>query len=399
MNSKNIYIPSKRLANVKFSPIRKVLERAKELEENGSHIIHFEIGEPDFNSPNKIIENTVDALNNNMTHYSSNRGLINLRKEIANKFYSRTNIQYSADSEVLITVGASEALNIALFALLDENDEVIIFSPAFMNYKNLVEMTLGKAVIIDLKKENNFQIDIDEIKNNISKNTKIIILNNPCNPTGIVQNENILEKIAKIAIEHNLIIISDEIYDEIIYDKIECKSIAQFPGMKERAIIINGFSKTYAMTGWRLGYLLCDARFMASLLKVHQYNTNCVSTFIQEGVRKGMVSKECKEEIKKMVSLFEKRRDLLIEGLLKINNVSFIKPDGTFYLFLDIEKTGLDGDKFAERLLEEKKVALVSGTGFGEKFKNYVRISFATSEKNISLGIEKIAEFIGELIN
>lgn len=385
---------AKRLENMYFSPIRQVGERAALLAEAGHTVIKFNVGEPDFNTPEQVKEATIQALKDNKTHYAPNRGTLPLRTAIAEKLKRLSNLDYDPKTEVLVTSSGAEAVNNAFLAVLDPGDEVIVFTPAFMNYENLINMCGAKMVGIPLKKENNFQISPEELETHITKATKMIVINNPCNPTGIVYTEDILGKVAKLAVKYDLVVFSDEMYNEIIYDNVTCRSIASYPNMKIRTITMNGFSKAYAMTGWRMGYLCADSRMISNILKVHQYTTTCAPTFIQIGLAATMNLPEVAKEIENMRQAFDRRRKLVMAGLDKIGNLEYIIPEGAFYIFVNVSKTGMDGDIFASRLLEEYYVACVPGSKLGDWCKDYVRISYANSDENLAKGLERISEFL-----
>jgi aminotransferase len=387
---------NKNVNAMNLSPVRKVLDLARKLESNGQQVVHFEIGEPDFNTPNAIKETTIKAIQDNHTHYGPNRGVPQLRGAISTILKERS-LKYNPDEEIIVTLGAAEALVISLGAYINDGDEVIVFTPAFMNYKNLINFYGGVYVPIPLKEENGFQLDSKLIEDKITKRTKIIIINNPHNPTGTVFTESSIRELARIAKEHNLLVISDEIYDEITYMDKQCIAIGSIGDMKNRTITINGFSKSHAMTGWRIGYLATDKSLILPILKIHQYVNTCAPTFIQIGLAKGLLEPSCRQEVKAMVSTFEARRSLILGMLSKIPKISFSRPDGAFYLFINVSKTGLSGDVFAARLLEEKGVAVVPGSGFSETFSEYIRISYATNDSDIKLGISLFAEFVREL--
>ena len=394
--SSDILSGANRLEEMYFSPIRQVGERAAALAEQGQPVISFSSGEPDFNTPEPIKAATIQAIEHNKTHYAPNRGILSLRKAIAAQLRTVVGVEYDPVSEILLTAGGAEAINNAFLAVLNPGDEAIVFTPAFMNYENLISMCGATMVNIPLRKENGFQIDPQELAEHISSKTKLIILNNPCNPTGVVYTVETLEKVANLAKEHDLLVFSDEIYNQITYDGVSCPSIASFPGMKERTILMNGFSKAYAMTGWRLGYLAADSRMLSNLLKVHQYTTTCAPTFIQEGLAETMNAPETMAEVKQMVAAFDRRRKLLMQGLDAIGNLEYIKPQGAFYIFIDVSKTGMDGAEFARRLLEERYVACVPGSKLGGHCGNFVRISYATSDENIKEGLARIDEFLNK---
>ncbi|MDD3570411.1 MAG: aminotransferase class I/II-fold pyridoxal phosphate-dependent enzyme, partial [Lachnospiraceae bacterium] len=272
---RDIFEGADRIKDCYFSPVRVVSERVFELQQQGHQFVNFGEGEPDFDTPKGIVDATINALQNKYTHYANNRGLIELRQEISKLSEEVNGIYYNPEDEIIVTSAGAETINDAIMAFLNPGDEAIIFTPAFFNYENLILMAGATVVDIPLKGENGFQIDPDELRRNITSKTKMIIINNPCNPTGVVFSDEVLTEVAKIAVENNLIVFSDEIYSKIIYGKDKFRSMASFPGMRERTIIGSGFSKLYSMTGWRVGYLLFDRRMMSSLLKVHHYCVTC----------------------------------------------------------------------------------------------------------------------------
>ncbi len=393
----DIYSDSARVKKVEPSLIRTVLNRVEELRKEGKEIIALSAGEPDFNTPADIKKAAVEALEANHTHYSSNRGYEILRKKLAEKILEETGVPYDYHTEILVTSSGAEAINNTLLALIDEGDEIILFSPAFVNYENMVKISGGVPVVIDLKKENAFQIDIEEVRRHISEKTKLLVINNPNNPTGAVYGEKILEALAVLAVENNFLIVSDEMYSSLLYGDVKFHSISSFSGMKERSIVVNGFSKTYAMTGWRLGYITAEERKLNAILKIHQYSTTCSPTFIQIGAAKGMDTVRTKEEIAFMKESFSRRRVMLMEGLNQVPGLSYIPPEGAFYLMADVSKTGLTGMEYAGRLLEEEQVAVIPAVGLGKNCGEFIRISFAASEENIGKALVKIKKFTEKL--
>lgn len=388
---------SSRVRRVEPSLIRTVLNRVDELRKDGKEIIALSAGEPDFNTPYDIKAAAIQAILNNDTHYSSNRGYEKLRIKIGEKVLRETKASYDYRSEILVTSSGAEAINNTILALLDEGDEAIIFSPAFVNYENMVKISGGVPVILPLKKENNFEIDIEEVKKHITDKTKLLVINHPNNPTGAVYDRKVLEELCKLAVKNNFILLSDEMYGGLVYDGAEFQSIAAFPGMKEHGVIVNGFSKTYAMTGWRLGYILTGEKLMNGILKIHQYSTTCSPTFIQIGAAEGMDTEGTKREVAEMAEQFAKKRSYLLERLEQFDLFSYVIPQGAFYLMLDVSKTGMDGMEFAKRLLEEKQVAVIPAVGLGKHCKEFVRISFAASFQSLETGMDRMCEFIQEL--
>ncbi len=388
---------TRRVKNVEPSLIRTVLNRVDELRKEGHKIIALSAGEPDFNTPADIKRETVSALSQNFTHYCSNRGHESLREKIAKKTLEETGVSYDEKTQILVTSSGAEAINNAILALIEEGDEAIIFSPAFVNYENMVRICGAVPVILPLKRENRFEIDINEVEAHITDRTKLLILNNPNNPTGAVYDPAILEKLCELSHKHNFIILSDEMYSQLCYDDAVFRSIASFPGMKERSVIINGFSKTYAMTGWRLGYLCAGEKIINAILKIHQYSTTCSPTFLQIGVARGMDTDQTKQEIAEMIGEFARRRKRLMEGLDQIKSLSYVVPGGAFYLMVNVSKTGLSGMEFAGKLLEEKHVAVIPGVGLGKSCTQEIRISFAASMENIETALGRLEEFVADL--
>jgi len=386
-----------RLDAMAFSPVRKVLEKAQQMEKQGRSIIHFEIGEPDFDTPIEIIEAAKSGLDEKLTHYSPNRGIPALRKAIVQKLKDENELSYDPDTEILVTVGAAEAILDAILAYIDPGDEVIVFTPAYMNYYNMITLAGGTVVEIPLREENGFQVDPNELLNKITPRTKMLILNDPQNPSGTTYDAKVLEKIARVVVDYNLLVLSDEIYERITYNGVKHTSIATFPGMKERTLVINGFSKAYAMTGWRVGYVAAEASLILPILKIHQYNTTCLPVFIQKGLAEAMNSQSCKEQIAAMVDRFRNRREILLNKLRESSRLSIPEPRGAFYVFVNVSKTGMNGETFAEQLLQAQGVAVVPGGGFGKDFQNYVRISYATADENVAEGAARICAFVDGL--
>ena len=381
-----------RLQNVKFSPVRQVLAKAQELEKQGRDIVHFEIGEPDFDTPLDIVKETIKALEDKKTHYASNLGDMALRQEIA-KYMETKGVKCDPNTEILVTCGAAEAIFVSLMSLIDEGDEVIIFTPAFMFYENTINMAGAKVVEVELKKENNFQICIDDVRAKLTDKTKMIIVNNPHNPSGTVFNRESLTALGRLAVEKGIYIVTDEIYSEIVYDGTECFALMSEEAFHDNVITINGFSKAYAMTGWRLGYIVANPKVRQSMLKVHQYTVTCLPTFIQVGLAKVMNSKPCLDDVEAMRKVFEERRNLLASKLDEIPNLSYIKPQGAFYCLVDVSALGMSDFEFAEKLLSEQGVAVVPASSFSASFKNHIRISYATSTENIARGLDRLKAF------
>lgn len=379
------------------SPIRAILDRASALRSSGKDVIPFSAGEPDFPTPKPIKQAAMKAIEENYSHYASNRGLPALRKIISGMLEKSTSISYDPETEVLITSSGAEALNNAILTFIGSGDEVIIPSPAFVSYKNLVKFAGGTFVDVPLRAENGFQLDAGEIERQITPKTKMIILNNPNNPSGAVYCREVLEKVAALAVKYDLLVLSDEMYSRLVYDGAEFVSVASLPGMKERTIVVSGFSKTYAMTGWRIGYLAADKLLASAILKVHQYSTTCSPTFIQQGLVQSLELPETEREVSEMISAFARRREAILKGLQAIDGLTPVVPKGAFYVLVDVSATGLSGADFALRLLEEFSVATVPAIGLGDSCKDYIRISYAASDANIAEGLRRMTDFMKTL--
>lgn len=375
--------------NLKPSGIRKYFDVAQTMED----VISLGVGEPDFYTPWPIRRTAITTLERGKTFYTSNAGLIKLREEICNYTQKHTGIAYNPDNEVIVTVGGSEAIDLTIRTLIEPGDEVIITEPSFVCYKPIVEMSGGVPVIIETKAENSFKLMPDELSEKISERTKLLILPYPNNPTGAIMTKEDLEPIAEILRDTNIIVLTDEIYSELTYGK-EHFSIISLDGMRERTIYINGFSKAFAMTGWRLGYMCGPKEIIKHALKIHQFGIMSSPTVSQYAAIEALTS--CEQDVKKMVSEYDTRRRYLVDAFNKMG-LSCFTPEGAFYVFPCIKSTGLSSDEFCERLLYSKKVAVVSGTAFGECGEGYVRISYAYSQKHLREAVKRIEEFIKEL--
>ena len=396
-NSYDLAVGAKRLEKVEASPIRTILDRAAVLRGEGKPVIPFSAGEPDFNTPTDIKEATIRAITNNQTKYTSNRGYPALRKVLQDYIQRETGQEYDPENEILVTSSAAEALNNTIMTFVDEGDEVIVLTPAFISYKCLVNMCGAKYIDIPMDPEKGFQVDIEAVKAAVSDKTKMLILNNPSNPTGAVFSREVLEEICKLAVERNFLVLSDEIYSRLVYDGAQFHSVASFPGMRDRAVIISGFSKTFAMTGWRVGYIATDAKLAARILRTHQYSTTCSPTFIQVALAESMDTPRTRKQVEEMIQAFANRRKLIMKLLDEIPQLSYVKPYGAFYIMVDVSGLGMTSTEFAQKLLEEKYVATVPAVGLDDKTGKFVRFSYATSEENIQEGLRRIKEMVEEL--
>jgi aminotransferase len=377
---------SNNLKKLKPSGIRRFFD----LVQSKKDVISLGVGEPDFTTPWSIIDSAYYHMKKGHTHYTSNYGLLEFRLEVAN-YLKKYNLNYN-EKEIIATVGGSEGIDLALRALINPGDEVIVPEPVYVPYRPMIEFMNGVAVGIDTSKTN-FKITPEELEKKITPKTKAIILCYPNNPTGAIMSKDELKAIADIVKKHKIWVISDEIYSELSYDG-EHISIASFEGMKEQTIYLNGFSKAFAMTGWRIGYLCAPEWFVTQIIKIHQYAILCAPIFSQYGAIEGL--KNCSREVEKIKDSFSRRRRLIYHGFKEIG-FDVIEPKGAMYIFPNIEKYGLSDEDFAVKLLEEENVAVVPGSAFGENFKGYIRCSYATDIELIKEAVERIGRFIKKL--
>ncbi len=381
------------LQKIKPSGIRKLFDLAQ----NRKDIISFGIGEPDFITPDHVREAAKQAIEEGYTHYTPNAGFADLRNALTQKLNDFNHIPVKLE-EVLVTSGGTQALFSAFYVLLNPDDEIIVPDPGFLIYGSQVILAGGNPVFLPIKEENNFQINPDELEGLITEKTKAILLNSPSNPTGMIMNQDILEKIAKIAIEHNLFIISDELYEDILFDGRKHLSIASLPDMKDRTISIFGFSKSYAMTGWRIAYMTCPEFLIKEIIKLQQNTAVCPNSVTQRAVLYGLQNpKETMQSIEEMRNAYQKRRDVIMEGFEKIDGVKCLSPQGAFYAFPNITKTGKNSEELSMYLLNECGVVTVPGNAFGQYGEGYLRLSFATSIDIIKEGMDKIRKGIDRL--
>lgn len=381
---------SKKCAKLKPSGIRKFFDVAAMME----GVISLGVGEPDFQTPWAIRKAAITTLEKGRTVYTANPGLIELRTEVANYLNRTQGITYDPAKEIIITVGGSEAIDLGIRSLIDPGDEVLVVEPSFVCYAPIVELTGGVAVPIETKVEDKFKLTAKALREKITDRTKLLILPFPNNPTGGVMTKSDLEEIAEVLRDTNIIVLSDEIYAELTYTGEPHCSIASLPGMQERTLLVNGFSKAYAMTGWRMGYLAGPAPLIAQMLKVHQYAIMCSPTVSQYAAIEALRS--CDDEVKKMTNEYNIRRRWLVNALNEIGLECF-EPEGAFYVFPSIKSTGLSSEEFCERLLYEHKVAVVPGNAFGESGEGFIRISYAYSLKHLKEAVERIKEFLDEI--
>lgn len=380
------------IKTVKPSGIRKFFDIANEMDD----VISLSIGEPDFQTPWHIRDEGIKSLEKGKTWYSPNRGFMELRQEIANYYERRFGIPYDYKNQTLVTVGGSEAIDLAFRTLIQNGDEVIIPEPSFVCYEPLAVMAGGTPVIIRTKNEDNFRLKAKDLEAAITPKSKLLVLPFPNNPTGAIMEREDLEEIAEVVLKHDLLVLSDEIYSELTYGGKRHVSIASLDNMYERTIVINGFSKSYAMTGWRLGYALGPAPIIAQMTKLHQYGIMSAPTTAQyaaiEALRNG------DRDVCKMRDEYDMRRRLVVDGFNEMG-LSCFEPLGAFYVFPCIKSTGLTSEEFCTRLIMDKHVAVVPGTAFGKCGEGFVRVSYSYSLKHLKIALERIKEFLEELNN
>lgn len=372
------------------SGIRKFFDIVTEMED----AISLGVGEPDFDTPWRVREEGIYSLEKGKTFYTSNAGLLELREEICKYLDRRFGLKYDYKSECLVTVGGSEAIDLALRALVNPGDEVLIAEPCFVSYKPCAVLAGAVPVPIPLQEKNEFRITAEEVESRITDKSKVLMISFPSNPTGGVMLKEHLEPIAEVAIKHDLIVISDEIYAELTYGHKHV-SIATLPGMRERTIVVNGFSKAYAMTGWRMGYVVAPPWIMGAMTKIHQYAIMCAPTTSQYAALEAV--KYCDEDIENMRNSYNQRRRLMVDSFRKMGLDCF-EPMGAFYLFPSIRKTGLTSEEFATRLLMDQQVAVVPGTAFGDSGEGFIRCSYAYSIDELKVALKRIEAFVLKLL-
>lgn len=380
---------AKKVTQIEPSGIRKFFDIVSEMQD----AISLGVGEPDFDTPWSVREEGIYSLERGRTFYTANAGLKELRIEIGNYISRKYDLHYDAVHEIMVTVGGSEAIDLALRAMVDPGDEVLIPQPSYVSYLPCAVMADAKPVIINLKEENEFKLTRKELEESITDKTKILVLPFPNNPTGGIMTKEELEELVPVIIEHDLYVISDEIYAELTY-KGRHVSIASLSGMHDRTVTINGFSKAFAMTGWRLGYAIAPKMIMDQMIKLHQFAIMCAPTNSQFAAVEAL--KNCDDEVAKMVEAYDQRRRFLIDALRGMGLECF-EPFGAFYVFPSIKKFGLSSDEFASRLLREEKLAVVPGTAFGDCGEGFLRISYAYSLTDLKKGLERLQRFINKL--
>ncbi|HNV93782.1 MAG: putative aspartate aminotransferase 2 [Candidatus Methanofastidiosum methylothiophilum] len=384
------YSISSSLDKIPKSGIRKLFDLAQNME----GVISLGIGEPDFSTPSHIIEASINALKQGRTYYSPNSGLLELRQAISKKMTDQNKINVS-ENEILVTVGGGEALSLAIQSSIKTGNEVIIPSPAFVSYIPIVMLSGGNPIEVECKEEESFILNSDILEENITENTELLILNSPSNPTGSVMTRSDLEKISDIIIEYNLKVISDEVYESLIYGGKKHISIASLNGMENNVITVNSFSKTYSMTGWRVGYLASkDPTLFDRMLKLHMYGPVCNNTFAQFGALEALNGPQ--DYVEYMRSEFEDRRNLLLDRIKEMNGVRAVKPEGAFYVFMNISETGMKSEEFSEKLLNQEKVVTVPGSSFGQYSNDFVRLAYPLKKDKINEASDRMKKFLSK---
>lgn len=377
---------SKRVATLKPSGIRKFFDIAATMQD----VISLGIGEPDFITPKPILEAGIQSIRNGDTHYTSNAGIMELRQALSTHLQKMYGVKYQPETEIVLTVGVSEALYLAFTSILEMGDEVIIPTPCFVSYQAEVVLAGGVPVEVPCRMENQFNPDPEDIARAITSRTKAILIGYPNNPTGAVASREVMQKIAELAEKHDIIVISDEIYDRLVYG-VDHVCFPAIDGMHRRTILLGGFSKDYAMTGWRIGYAAGPAEFIRAMVRVHQYTIMSAPTMAQRAALEALVNGE--KHVQEMVAEYDRRRTFLVKGLNRLG-LETVEPHGAFYAFPRIKVSGLDDDTFAERLLHEEKVALVPGNAFGAGGEGFVRISYATAYEKIEEALHRMEKFM-----
>lgn len=375
------------IKEIPFSGIRKFFDVASEME----GVVSLGVGEPDFETPWPVREKAIYTLEKRRTTYTSNAGLLELRKEISKYLEDRINVQYNPKTQVLVTVGASEGIDVALRAVINRGDEVLVVEPSYVSYKPCVLMSGGVPVVITTKVENEFRLTAEELSSKITDKTKALILPYPNNPTGAIMEKEDLEKIAKVLIDKDIVVISDEIYSELTYGGKKHVSIASIEGMYEKTIVLNGFSKAFAMTGWRLGYACGPFEIIEAMTKIHQYIIMCAPTVGQHAAIEAL--KNCDTYVANMKKEYDARRRVMLKGFRDMGLECF-EPLGAFYLFPSIQSTGMSSEEFCEKLLFEERVAVVPGTALGESGEGFIRCSYAYSIEDIKIALARIEKFV-----
>ena len=384
-------IPLSTIARMPRSPIRAIFEKAIQMDD----VVFFSLGEPDFDTPPRVIDAAVESLRRGETHYTPNGGLLPLREAVADSLRAYDGVAYDPADEIAVTSGGMEGLLLALMTVVEPGDEVILSDPSYTNYRDQILICKGVPVYVPVREENGFQFDPADLKRAITSKTRAVMLNTPANPTGGVASRALLEQIAAIAVENNLFVLFDEVYKHLYYGAEPFFNIAAVPGMRERTLVIDSCSKTYAMTCWRVGWIAGPAGVVGCVPKLQENVCSCVPAFVQRGAICAL--RTAAADVERMNEAYRARRDCIVRGINAIPDLSARTPEGAFYLFVNIRQTGLTSEAFASRLLEEAHVALSPGSAFGPSGEGYVRISYASSIDVLNEGVRRIAAFMEKL--
>lgn len=376
---------------VQPSPIPKMFNLADGMED----VVSFTVGEPDFNTPAHVVDAAVEALRTGKHHYTPNAGILPLREAISEYYVRSRGLHYSPETEIIATAGGMEALLLTMLTLLNPGDAFLLSDPCWTNYSRQIEICSARPVFVPVDAAHDFTFAPEALEKAITPETKGFLVNSPANPTGGIAGRKALEQLAEIAVRHDLYVISDEVYSELLYEGNTFTSIAALPGMKERTIIVNSFSKTYAMTGWRVGYALGPQHIISQMVKLQENVAACVNTAAQYGALAALTGSQA--PVAEMLETYSQRRAYILDAFSKINGLTCFAPQGAFYAFVDISAAGMDAETFARDLLQKVRVIVVPGEAFGESGKRYVRLSFATSMENIREGTRRIAQYMKTL--
>ena len=388
------YVTAERMNFLPFSGIRRMMEKATKMQQAGERVIHLEIGRPDFDTPERIKRAATESLAQGHVFYTSNYGTPELRSTIADKMLEKNQVRYDP-SEVLVTVGVGEGTFAGMAAFLNPGDEVLVPNPVWLNYIHVPESLGAVPSTYSLKEENDYQVDFAELESRITSRTKMLVIVDPSNPTGGVFSRETLERLAEMARKHDLLVLSDEIYERLVYDGVEHVSIASLPGMKERTITLGGMSKAYSMTGWRLGYLCAPREIVQACVRIHQYTVTCAPSFVQDA--SVVALRECDEDVETMRREYQRRKDYVVKALNAIDGLSCNNPKGAFYVFVNVKSLGRSSAEVAEYMLDHAKVALVPGSAFGSEGEGYLRLSYAAAYEELVEACERIEKAVQEL--
>lgn len=382
---------NKLVAETPYSKLRVVFNKV----DGRDDLVKFVLGEPNFDTAPHIVEAACKAMREGHTHYVGNAGIIELRQAISEKMQRENHIYYDPNTEIMVGNGGTDTIWLALQALLEEGDEVIVPGPYWTPYPLLTKLCHAKPVIVPMLEEDGFMYNIENLKKAVTSRTKMLILNSPCNPTGGMADLQLLKDIADLAKERDFYVLSDEVYEKLVFDGNEHISIATLPGMKERTITTNSFSKSYAMTGWRVGYVMAENEIIKNCIKLHELQASCTNVPAQWGATEALRGDQ--SVIDYMVGEYARRRTLLVNGLNSIKGISCVAPKGTFYAFANIKQSGMSSDEFCNRLIDEAGLVVIPGDAFGDYGEGYIRMSFAVSDETITEGLNRLDMFMNKL--